>query len=145
MGYALPLNVVLGTVENLMRRAENKAPINDQVTTNNHGYNKCLLGITVRATENIAEYDEESGLLTYRQVITVMEVSETGASKGYLLAGDVVMTVEINGVKRNIARMYQIGDTLLYAARGDVAKVTVLRGGETITVEIPLNIATYMA
>ena len=64
---------------------------------------------------------------------------------GTVLSGDVVMTVEINGVKRNITRMYQIGDTLLYAARGDVAKVTVLRGGETITVEIPLNIATYMA
>ena len=66
------------------------------------------------------------------------------AADGYILAGDKILTVEINGIKREIYRKYQIGELLLYAKKGDIAVVTVLREGRQVRLEIPLIYTTYM-
>ena len=60
------------------------------------------------------------------------------------LKGDVLVSIEINGVKRNMFRKYQPGDILLYARKGDIAVITVNRNGEILTLEVPLNNVVYM-
>ncbi len=143
MGYAIPLNVVLGTVHNLLERAGDNVFRGDEVYVNGYGYNKCLLGVTVREINAYADYDEESGLVTSKAEISVVEVSEGSAASGYLQSGDIILDMELNGIKRKMYRKYQIGDLLLYGKKGDVAILSVRRGGETITVNIPLTVTAY--
>lgn len=144
MGYALPLNAVLGVVNNLLTRAEDTTVYDDEVSAAGFGFNKCLLGVTVRETGNYADYDEVTGLITGKSVVEATEVTPGSAADGYILAGDKILTVEINGIKREIYRKYQIGELLLYAKKGDIAVVTVLREGQQVRLEIPLIYTTYM-
>ena len=60
------------------------------------------------------------------------------------MPGDKIPSQAINGIKREIDRKDQLGDLLLYAKKGDVAKITVQRNGETMLLEVPLTITVYM-
>ena len=142
-GYALPLNAIMGVIENMLGRANDAQAESDLVTKHGHGYYKCMLGISVAETDHTAVYDEATGTLTMRSTVKVIKVdpaSETGgASDGILLENDEILSMEINGVKRDIYRKYQLGDLLAYANKGDIARITVRRGGVVTTVEVPLN------
>lgn len=143
MGFAIPVNVVKGVVSNLMRRENNPPPGVDDVEKNGYGLYKCLLGVTVKAAYSYAYYDAATGLVTDKSVIEVVETSEGGAAYGLLKSGDTVLSMEVCGIKREIFRKYQLGDLLLFAAKGDVVTVTVERGGRIIPVQIALNNRTY--
>lgn len=142
-GYALPINAVMGLVNNLLARAAD-SQTNDDVYFNGYGYYKCQLGISVTDADGYADYDEKTGTVTSRAHVTVTGVMEDGASHGILKEGDVLVSIEINGVKRNMFRKYQPGDILLYARKGDIAGITVNRNGEILTLEVPLNNVVYM-
>lgn len=144
MGYALPLNAVMGVVHNLLTRADDNSIYGDSVSVSGFGYNKCLLGITVKETDGYADYDPQTGLVTSKSNVVVVSASETGVSYGIIMEGDVIKSVEVCGIKRDIFRKYQIGDLLLYAKHGDVAKVTLVRDGIETTVEVALTSTTYM-
>ena len=144
MGYALPLNAVMGVVHNLLTRYEDDSIYGDNVSVAGYGFNKCMLGVTVRETGNYAEYDEKTGLVTGKSVVEATDVSEGSAAYGIVMPGDKILSMEINGIKREIYRKYQLGDLLLYAKKGDVAKITVQRNGETMLLEVPLTVTVYM-
>lgn len=143
MGYAIPLNVVLGTVHNLLERANDNTFYGDEVYTKGYGYNKCLLGVTVKEINCYADYDEETGLVTGKAEVSVVEVSSGSAADGYLQAGDIILDMELNGIKRDIYRKYQIGDLLLYGKKGDIAILRVRRDGKVLTVDVPLTVIAY--
>ena len=142
-GFALPINSVLGVVENMMRRAEATGKIDDKVAKYNHGYNKCMLGISVVDENGYAYVDKTTGTISERSDVVIRSVTEGGVADGFLEAGDVVLSVEVNGISHDVYRNYQIGDVLMYAQKGDTAYVTVRRNGNVLRVAVPLTSATY--
>lgn len=57
-GYALPINTVMGLVDNLLARAAD-TETHDDVYFNGYRYYKCQLGLSVADVDGYADYDEK--------------------------------------------------------------------------------------
>lgn len=57
-GYALPINTVMGLMDNLLARAAD-TETHDDVYFNGYGYYKCQLGLSVADVDGYADYDEK--------------------------------------------------------------------------------------
>jgi hypothetical protein len=58
---------------------------------------------------------------------------------GLLQEGDVINSITIDGVNRNVTRTYHVIDTMLYARVGSSVIINVTRGGEAKDVTIPIT------
>ena len=119
LGFAIPINEAIPIVNDLME----------------HGYVKGrpIIGVSVREiTKEIARYNNllvESGLY-------IMSVSEgSGAQKAGLVRGDIIIKMQGEPVTTS-AQMNTIRDK--YKA-GDSVKVTIMREGKEITVNLVLT------
>ena len=79
------------------------------------------------------------------EILEVAEVSDGGAAKGALQAGDAIESVTIRGVTTKVTKSYHVSEALLYARPGDTVTLDVTRNGETQKVEITLLESSFSA
>ena len=102
-----------------------------------------MIGVIVAATDSKAVYDSKTGTISIIENVIVYEVGAGYISDGVLMAGDVLVSAELNGKKINITRIHQILDMMLQVRAGDTVYITVKRevDGEVkeITVELKIT------
>ncbi len=122
IGYAIPTNVAIGAVENILYYC---------LGTTQENVKKPLVGITVQGKNPYAEYDESTGYTNLFEDVTVISVSEGSLADGVLKADDVIKHVKVNDYDKDITRMYMLIDSILHARIGDTITLTFERDGVT--------------
>lgn len=130
IGYAIPSNVAVSIAENI---------IDYCYGTETERVQRALLGITVSASDSKAVFDTETGLLGIRETVAVYEVSDGSLSDGVLQAGDILLSASVGGSVTEITRQYHVIDMMLDVRAGDVVTLSILRGGEEMTVSVTIT------
>ena len=130
MGYALPSTMVKAVVENILDNCYEK---------DNKRLLKATLGVMVYISSSSATLDEQSGLVSIKDEITVYSVEANGAADGKLLEGDIVKSVWIGERGIELDRQYQLIDFILNVREGDTLTTVVLRDGELVSVDIEIT------
>lgn len=129
IGYAIPSSVARAIADNI---------IDYCYGTDCESVMRCLLGITVKTDSLSTEYDVESGILTKRESVCVLEVSSGGMCDGILESGDVIRSITVCERTVEITRQYLLTDAMLDARVGDVVVLEIERGGEAMSVSITI-------
>lgn len=129
MGYALPIDQVMRVVDNIL---------------DNGGV--CLqarMGVMVQTTSASAVLDSVTGKLKVVETLVISTVSFGSAASVALSAGDKLVSIEVGGVTYPIERRYHLGEYLLDVRQGDSVKITVLRGGVSVTKTVTFDSSAY--
>ena len=130
IGYAIPSNVAVAIAKNIKDYCFN---------TDKKNVYRCMMGVTVSATELSTSYDIETGKIHKSERVVIIEVDAAGAANGRLLPNDVILAITIDGVRHEVTRTHHLIDTMLNARVGSKVTIHVERGGEPIDVEIPMT------
>ena len=130
IGYALPSNHVVAVAENIKYYSKNAS---------SYKVHKCMLGIEVAVTEVSARYDETTGKIAKLEKVEVTKIDRFAGAYGYLEDGDVINWIEVDGLRCDVTRLYQVVDTMLYARVGSRVTINVTRNGATVSVTIPVK------
>ena len=123
INYAIPLDIVKSTVENIMH------------------YGNCAkkikLGIVVTTTNSKYVYDENTGKGKIVETLTIKEI-ENGAigQKLGIEVGDVLLSFVIDGIEHEIDRTFNIGDLLLTIRSGNQISFKVSRQGQILSTSV---------
>lgn len=130
-GYAIPSNLALAIAQNI---------IDNSLINKSKGAFRAVLGVTVHVADSQGVYDKELNRAYVMQSVAVQEVSLSGAAQGKLRKGDVLYSIQVgNGRERIITRTHMLTNALFDVRKGDVVKIIVSRGMETVTVEITFD------
>lgn len=133
--YAIPSLVSIGIAQNIIAQetAANTGSIKPQVYSVEKN-----LGLELGIDESIAKYNSS---LKATEIIETVEVAKTptGLAKDKLQAGDVLVSLTLNGKEMPLNRDFLLGDYMWYFKNGDTLRITVKRGGNTVTVSINLT------
>ena len=130
MSYAIPSNFVKYVAENILYYCDG--------TTAENVY-RCYLGITVGATKLYTDYDDETGKVLKREIISVVSIEQGALADGVLKEGDVINSITVDGVTYNVNRMYIVTDSMLNARIGSVVTVNVTRDGKVFDLSITID------
>ena len=130
IAYAIPSSVVYGVYKNL---------VSQQNAYGNTKIKYCALGVGVDITDSWAEYDSSSKTTVIKQKVRISSVEYGSVAYGKLKAGDVLVSINIDGVEKPLYRPYMIGDYMLGFKQGDQVKITFVRDGVTNVATILLN------
>lgn len=129
INYAIPLQVVRGTVENILFHATDG-------DDNTNGLLTPTLGIGLESQNARYVYDAAAGVGKIYEDVAVATVSSRSIAAGIgIEEGDLVCAFLINGKAYEIARSYDIGDLCLTLRPGDVLSFTVERDGDTVVTD----------
>ena len=129
INYAIPLQVVRGTVENILFHAND----GDDLTS---GLLTPTRGVTVTSQNSRYVYDAAAGVGKIYEDVSVAEVtSRSIAAELGVQEGDLLRAFTVNGTTREIARSYDIGDLRLTLRPDDVLSFTVERDGDTVVTD----------
>lgn len=122
INYAIPLDIVTGTVENVL------------YYFNAEGYEKGVhiitMGITVLAEDSRYVYDAALGYGKIKENVILNAVNTNSIAEELGLAvGDHVKSLLINGKEWQISRTFAISDLILTMRPGDGISVKYARGG----------------
>ena len=123
IGYAIPSNVAKSIVENIIDYCDG---------TNKTCVYRCILGVTVSATNLRVDYNEESGAIKKLEDVVVSDVAQDSAVKELFKKGDVIKSVTIKGKTYEITRQHQLIDAMLDVRQGTNITFKILRGEEEI-------------
>lgn len=127
INYAVPLEIVKGTVNNILYY------FNDGDSATSGAY-KITVGITVTSQNSKYVYDSVSGYgnIVEETVITDVTSGSIASQLGFE-KDDVVTGMYVNGTAYAISRYFNIGDLLLTVRAGDSLQFVYLRDGEEAT------------
>ena len=129
INYAIPLQVVRGSVDNILFHAND----GDDLTS---GLLTPTLGVTVTSQNSRYVYDAAAGVGKIYEDVSVAEVtSRSIAAELGVQEGDLLRALTVNGTTHDIARSYDIGDLRLTLRPGDVLSFTVERDGDTVVTD----------
>lgn len=127
INYAIPLQVVRGTVENILFHATDG-------DDNTNGLLTPTLGIGLESQNARYVYDAAEGYGKIYEDVAVATVSSRSIAAGIgIEEGDLVCAFLINGKAYEIARSYDIGDLRLTLRPGDTLSFTVERDGAQVS------------
>lgn len=127
INYAIPLQVVRGTVENILFHATDG-------DDNTNGLLTPTLGIGLESQNARYVYDAAEGYGKIYEDVAVVTVSSRSIAAGIgIEEGDLVCAFLINGKAYEIARSYDIGDLCLTLRPGDTLSFTVERDGAQVS------------
>lgn len=127
INYAIPLQVVRGTVENILFHATDG-------DDNTNGLLTPTLGIGLESQNARYVYDAAEGYGKIYEDVAVATVSSRSIAAGIgVEEGDLVCAFLINGKAYEIARSYDIGDLRLTLRPGDTLSFTVERDGAQVS------------
>ena len=130
MNYAIPSNTVKAVVAGLERYCLNKS---------NEKYYRTYIGVTTNVIDSTAFYNQEKQRVEIHETVIVESIVNGGLAYGKFAVGDRFVSVKIGDTVKTINRSYQIIDCILSLKAGDVVVFTVLRDGETKTIEITVT------
>lgn len=127
INYAIPLQVVRGTVENILFHATDG-------DDNTNGLLTPTLGIGLEPQNARYVYDAAEGYGKIYEDVAVATVSSRSIAAGIgVEEGDLVCAFLINGKAYEIARSYDIADLRLTLRPGDTISFTVERDGAQVS------------
>ena len=135
IAYAIPANLVKAVADNVVyfcSQSSNKTVM------------RPTLGITLQL-QSVSTALDSQGNIVVEEILEAAEVSDGGAAKGALQAGDAIESVTIRGVTTKVTKSYHVSEALLYARPGDTVTLDVTRDGETQKVEITLSESSFSA
>jgi serine protease Do len=136
IGYALPANNAIGVAESIIDHC-------DSTTTSTK---KAKLGINTSVSDAEQVFDADANRITSKQTITVTYVGPIGYSaSGKLKEGDILQSVTLKGETILITKEWQLNEFLWKVRAGDTISITVLRDGETKTVDITFSDSDFTA
>lgn len=127
INYAVPLEIVKGTVENILHYYND----GDSSTT---GAYKITLGVTVTTQNSKYVYDASSGYGSVQEEVIVNSVTSGSIAETLgLQANDKIVSLFINDTEYTINRSFRISDLILTMRENDIIKVKYERteNGET--------------
>lgn len=127
IGYVIPSDIARRVVENLIHSKE---------VYNSSTIKKCLLGITVTYEQPYTEVDPETGAVRRKEQVVVKEIVANSAAQGKVFAGDIILSLAVNGSEVKAERVHQIVDFMLEVFVGDTVTVTLIRDGKEMQVDI---------
>ena len=130
IGYAIPSNVAVAIADNI---------IDYCYETDYERVQRALVGITVNASDSKAVYNQETGLISIQETVSIYEVSKGSLADGVLQKGDILLSATLHDKKMNITRQYHIIDMMLDVRVGDVVSIDILRNGERSTVHLTIT------
>ena len=135
IGYAIPINIAKNYAESIIYYCNGTTVINPS---------KCLLGVELTSNILGLDVDAESGRITKREIVEVHALQDGSIVADSVQVGDIVNSITVDGVKREVTRIHQIVDHMLTAKVGSVVVLNITRGEETfdITVNIPSSALT---
>lgn len=133
IGYAIPSDLVKSVTENILYHCDETA-----VTC----VKRCVVGLRVGAAEKYTEYDTETGRIYKKEVVEITGVTSGSASDGLLSVGDVIRSVEIDGVVYEADRTHKATECMLNARVGSTVVFNITRGGVDMSVTVPITDAT---
>ena len=119
IGYAIPSNVAKSIVENLIYYCDG---------TDKTCVYRCILGITVTATNLRVDYNEESGVVKKLEDVVVNSVTAGSTASTLFKKGDVIKSVTIGEKNYVITRQHELIDAMLDVREGTNVKFSVIRG-----------------
>ena len=127
INYAIPLEIVRGTVENILYWDAD----GDSATS---GAYKITLGLTVMSSGSKYVYDADRGYGKIVENVVVQSIADNSiASRFDMAKDDVITAVTVDGVKTKVNRSFDISDIILTMRPGDTISLEYTRGGETHT------------
>lgn len=131
IGYAIPSNVAKYVAENIIYY--------DGIDSANDSVYRILIGVNVAIHSAGTVYDLETGKVLKVEEVMVENVVAGGASVGKLQSGDIIKSVEIDGVTYEIVRTFNVIDVMLSARSNSTVIFNVLRDGKDVAVEIDVS------
>ncbi len=134
MGFALPIHSCVRIADRLIDAYQNE-PISQLY--------RVSMGLLISVTNISAKYNQETGLCQVVQTVQVSEVQSGSASDGLLQAGDVLVSISINGTSYPIDFIDIPTELLWECETGDSVSLTILRGGNEQEVEISFGASNF--
>lgn len=124
INYAIPLEIVSGTVENILYWEA----YGDSAR---FGANKITLGVTVMSSGSKYVYDASLGYGKITEDVVVQSVVENSiASRMGVMQDDVITAVSVGDKKIQVKRSFDISDIILTMRPGDEISLEYTRGGD---------------
>ncbi len=120
IGYAIPSTIAEGAYNALLYSAEKYG---------DGALHKAVLGVTIQATEPKTEIDPITGIAHKTEKTTVTDIAPNSPCIGFLKAGDVLTSFELNGEVYRSSRIYILVDLMLKVHPGDELKINFTRDG----------------
>ena len=130
MYYALPSAQVEPVVKNIIEYC---------LGTSDTTFKKPLIGVQVKSNSSSAVLDSETGLLKIVEEVEIAAITSGSKADGKLKVGDKIISVAVNGVEKKVTRSFVLIDTVMGAKAGDTVTTKVMRGGETLSVDIVIT------
>lgn len=125
ISYAIPINLVSEVVSNILYWCDGSSEESGRAV---------YAGLSLYVTEVTLEYDRENGKTVKREEVSVKSVeSGSFAESMGISVDDVIKSVSVDGVKREINKLYHAPEALISAREGSEISFTVIRSGEEIT------------
>lgn len=139
INYAVPLEVVTGTVDNILHYCND----GDAATS---GVYKPTIGIKLHTQNSKYVYDSVSGFGTVKEDVILDTVEENSiAQKSGLQINDKIVAVMVNENKFPISRSFHIEDLLLTVRENDTIRFVVERNGvQKTTITYALSSADFL-
>lgn len=125
IGYAIPINSAKNTADAIIHYCDG--------TTNVTLY-KCIVGITPDANVTGLVIDEASGKIIKAERVIVEGVNNDSLLSGILGVGDVINSVTVDGVKKEVTRIHHVLDHMMTARVGSTVSFNITR--DSVTFEI---------
>lgn len=130
IGYAIPSNVAKAIADNIIYYCDG---------TDVENVLRPILGITISVYDRWAVFNSETAMFEKMETIRVESVEAGSLSAGYFQTGDIIKSLTLNGVTKNVTRQHIVIDMMLGARAGDVAAFVIERKGEQVTLEITVT------
>ncbi len=133
IAYAIPSNVAKHLAESILENEDGRPT-------------RCILGVVPAILSSRAVYDSETGKITIRETVTVSQIKDGSAAKDKLAAGDIILSMTIDGTRIEVQRKFQVIENMFAAGVGSTVSFEILRGEQTLTVsfEITEDMVTLM-
>lgn len=135
VGYAIPASIVRSVVNNVLATCDG---------TNTTLY-KPVLGIQAKIRDSKLAYNSDRGIYQIKETIVVDQITNNSLAYGKLQVGDVLVSINVGGVAKEIDRLFVVSDSLLNARVGQNITIKVLRDGQQVDIVIPVEMKDMVA
>ena len=133
IGYAIPSDLVKSVTENIIYNCDGKT-----VTC----VKRCVIGVRVGVEDRYTVYDTETGKVHKKEIVKITGVTAGSVADVRLLEGDIIRSVEIDGILYEADRTHNATECMINARVGSTVVFNITRGDVDMSVTIPITEAT---
>ena len=97
------------------------------------------MGVTITAYVTGLEIDPDNGSVYEVELVEVVEVNKGSLAEGKMQAGDIIHSITVDGVKKNVTRVHHVTDSMIDAREGSIVKLEITRGEEKLEVTFEIG------